>query len=130
MLWLLVTLRLMRQSALRNDGPDGLGLEEIVHIANKVGLEYVEAKKNADHLSLLKSSTRAKVMLRIDDGNMSEAKLLRLAEIDQEYIEFLEKMTEAKREADRLRVRYESYKNLFEAKRSVLSYQKAEMKLL
>ena len=33
-------------------------------------------------------------------------------------------------DGDKLRIRYESYKNLFEARRSLLSYQKAEMKLL
>ena len=106
-----------------------LGLEEIVHITNKVGLDYVEAKKKADHLTLLKSSTKAKVILRLDDGKLSEVKLTRLAEVDPEYLAFIEELTEAKKESDRLKVRYESYKNLFEAKRSILSYQKAEMKL-
>ena len=31
---------------------DKLGLEEIVHITNKVGLAYVDAKKKAEHLEL------------------------------------------------------------------------------
>ena len=107
----------------------GLGLEEIVHITNKVGLDYVEAKKISDHLTLLKSSTKAKIMLRLDDGQLSEVKLQRLADVDPQYLDFLEQLTDAKKESDRLKVRYESYKNLFEAKRSVLSYQKAEMKM-
>lgn len=107
-----------------------LGLEEIVHIANKVGLEFVEAKKNAEYYSLMKPTMKAKIMMRLDDGNLSEAKLLRMTETDSEYIEFLEKLSNAKREADKLKVRYESYKNLFEAKRSVLSYKKTEMSLL
>ena len=44
-----------------------LGLEEIVHISNKVGLAYVTAKKKAEHLELL-STIRAKVALRLDNG--------------------------------------------------------------
>ena len=109
---------------------DRLGLEEIVHLANKVGLEYANAKKEADRLELLKPTVRARIMIRLDDGNMSETRLRRLTETDSEYVEFLEKMSETRGEAERLRVRYESYKNLFEAKRSLLSYHKAEMKLV
>ena len=109
---------------------DRLGLEEIVHLANKVGLEYASAKKDADRLELLKPTIRARIMIRLDDGEMNETRLRRLTETDPEYIEFLEKMAETRGEADKLRVRYESYKNLFEAKRSLLSYHKAEMKLV
>ena len=106
-----------------------LSLEEIVHIANKVGLEYVDAKKESERLSLMKASRKAQIMIRLDNGEMSEAKLQRTAEVDSEYIEFLELLAEAKRKSARLKIRYESYKNLFEARRSLLSYQKAEMGL-
>ncbi|MFY7930804.1 MAG: hypothetical protein ACOVS5_18190 [Oligoflexus sp.] len=109
---------------------DKLGLEDIVHIANKVGLAYVEAKKTAEHYELLKPTVRARIALRLDDGKLSEAKLTRLTETDAEYLDFLEKLTEARRECDRLKVRYDSYKNLFDARRSLLSFQKEEMKLL
>lgn len=109
---------------------DKLGLEEIVHLANKIGLEYAAAKKEADRLDLLKPTVRAKVSIRLDDGKMSETRLRRLTETDPEYTEFVESLAEAKGECDRLRIRYESYKNLFEARRSLLSYQKAEMKLI
>jgi hypothetical protein len=109
---------------------DKLGLEEIVHIANKVGLAYVDAKKVAEHFELMKPIIRAQISLRLDDDKMSEAKLKRLTETDPEYISFLEKLTEARRECDKLKVRYDSYKNLFDARRSLLSFQKEEMKLL
>lgn len=109
---------------------DKLGLEEIVHITNKVGLAYVEAKKNAEHYELMKAPTRAKIALRLDDGKLSESRLKRLTETDPEYLDFLEKLSTARRECDRLKVRYESYKNLFDARRSLLSFQKEEMKLL
>jgi hypothetical protein len=109
---------------------DKLGLEEIVHITNKVGLAYVEAKKTAEHLELLKPTVRARIALRLDDDSMSEAKLKRLTETDSEYLTFLEKLVEAQKESDKLKVRYDSYKNLFDARRSLLSFQKEEMKLL
>ncbi len=107
-----------------------LGLEDIVHLANKIGLEYAGAKKEAERLDLLKATVRARVSIRLDDGKLSEAKLRRLTETDDEYVNFIEQLAAAKGESDKLRIRYESYKNLFEARRSLLSYQKAEMKLL
>ena len=107
-----------------------LSLEDIVHLANKIGLEYVKAKKDAERLELLKPTARARVSLRLDHGSLSEAKLRRLTETDEEYVAFLEKLAEARGESDRLRIRYESYKNLFDARRSLLSYQKAELKLI
>ena len=113
-----------------SSGKEKMNLEDIVHVANKVGMEYAKAKKNAEHLELLKATKRAKAMLKYDDGKMSEAKIKRLAETDEDYVEFLVELSSAKSEAEKLRIRYESYKNLFEARRSMLSYQKAEMKLL
>lgn len=107
-----------------------LTLEDIVSLANKIGLEYVKSKKEAEYYELMKSSKRAEFMEKHDDGTKSEAKIRRLAETDPGYIEFLEKLSAAKFESERLKIRYESYKNLFEARRSMLSYQKAEMTLL
>lgn len=121
-----------RRPSAQGESPatDKLGLEDIVHLANKIGLEYVLAKKEADRLELLKPTIRARVMIRLDDDDMSETKLRRLTEVDPEYTDFLERLIQARGEADKLRVRYESYKNLFEARRSLLSYQKAELKLI
>ena len=109
---------------------DRLGLEDIVHLANKIGLEYVMARKESERLELLKNTVRARVSIRLDDGTLTEAKLRRLMETDQEYLDFLNELVSARAESEKLRVRYESYKNLFDARRSLLSYQKAEMKLL
>ncbi|MFK7825515.1 MAG: hypothetical protein AB8G05_15300 [Oligoflexales bacterium] len=109
---------------------DHMSLEEIVHLANKVGMEYCDAKRKSERLELLKPTQRAKAMEKYDDGKRSEAKIKRLAEVDQEYIRSLEELSEAKSASEKLRLRYESFKNLFEARRSMLSYQKAEMKLL
>jgi hypothetical protein len=117
-------------SSAATNSADRLGLEDIVHLANKVGLEYVAARKEAERLELLKNTIRARISIRLDDGSQSEAKLKRLMETDPEYEDFILKLVTARAEAEKLRVRYESYKNLFDARRSLLSYQKAEMKLL
>ena len=104
-------------------------LEEIVRQANSAGMAYVSAKKIAERLELMKPIVRARVMERHDDGERSETKIRRLAETDPEYIRFIEELADARAEAEKTRIRYESYKNLFEARRSMLSYQKAEMRL-
>lgn len=109
---------------------NSLGLEEIVRLANKVGLDYAESKKNLDRLELMKSTIRARISIRLESAGMSETKLKRLADVDPEYVQFLDQLVEARGECEKLRIRYESYKNLFDARRSMLSYQKAEMKLL
>lgn len=122
----------------RNDAPttidspsnDRLGLEDIVHLANKIGLELVNAKKEFDILDHGKNTLRAQIISNLDDGTLSEAKLKRLSEIDSSYLEHMEKLINAKAEYEKLRIRYDSYKNLFDARRSLLSFQKAEMKLI
>jgi hypothetical protein len=119
-----------RLESVKPNNFDKLGLEEIVHLANKVGLEFAAARKEAERLDLLKATVRARVALRLDNGELTEAKLRRLTETDVEYVDFIEKLAEAKGNSEKLRIRYESYKNLFDARRSMLSYQKAEMKLI
>ena len=119
-----------REKSPEAQAADKLGLEDIVHLANKIGLEYARAKKDAERLELLKPTVRARVAIRLDNDDLSEARLRRITETDAEYVDFIEQLAEAKGEEGRLRIRYESYKNLFEARRSLMSYQKAEMKLL
>jgi len=109
---------------------DKLGLEEIVHLTNKIGLEYAEAKKQLDKMELLKPTIRARITIRLDTGGLNETKLKRLTEVDEEYVAYMEELVETRSRCDKLKIRYESYKNLFDARRSLLSYQKAEMKLL
>ncbi|MGY3802660.1 hypothetical protein ACWNT8_01120 [Pigmentibacter ruber] len=109
-----------------------LGLEEIIQLANKIGLEYVEKRKEAERLELLRTSVRAKIMNRIEltADKIPEAKLKRLAEADSEYIELLEKIVTVRAETEKLRIRYESYKSLFDARRTMISYKKVELKTL
>jgi hypothetical protein len=110
-----------------------LTLEEIIHLANKIGLEHVEKRKDAERLELLRTSIRARIMNRLETESterIAEARLKRLAEADPEYIQALEDIAKARGEAEKLRVRYESYRNLFEARRTMISYRKTELKTL
>lgn len=109
-----------------------MGLEEIIQLANKIGLEYVEKRKEAERLELLRTSIRAKIMNRIEltEDKIPEARLKRLAEADAEYIELLEKIVSVRAETEKLRIRYESYKSLFDARRTMISYKKVELKTL
>lgn len=123
----------MRGDVERTEQPEkqaNLGLEEIVHRINRIGLEYVEVKRKSDRLELLKSSYKARAMEKYDDGLRTEAKIKRLAELDEVYLAFLEELAQVRADSEKLKIRYESYRNLFEARRSILSYKKAEMKLL
>ncbi|KAB8028108.1 hypothetical protein [Fluviispira multicolorata] len=109
-----------------------MGLEEIIHLANKIGLEYVEKRKEAERYELMRTSIRAKIMNRIEAAQekMPEARLKRLAEADEEYIGLLEKIANYRAETEKLRIRYESYKSLFDARRTMISYKKIELKTL
>jgi len=107
-----------------------LDLGEIVKLSHKIGLEFVEAKAALDEKELLKPCFKAQVAIKYDvDGN-SETKIRRLTEADDDYIAYLKTLSSLKLDSEKLRVRYESYKNLFEARRSLMSYQKAEMQIL
>lgn len=113
--------------------PRELNLEEIIVMANRLGIEFVEKRKEAERLELLRSSVRAKIMNRIEDElgeKASENKLRRLAEADPEYLSLLEQIAESRAEAEKLKVRYDSYRNLFDARRTLISYRKAELRNL
>jgi hypothetical protein len=109
-----------------------LGLEEIIRISNTLGLEYADKRKDAERLELLRTSIRAQIMNRIEreSPKTPEARLKRLAEADEEYIEVLQRIAHLRGETEKLRIRYESYKSLFDARRTLISYKKVEMKSL
>ena len=113
-----------------------LSLEEIIHLANRIGLEYVDKKQEAERLELMRTTVRARIMNRIEnqaaesDQKLSENKLKRMAEADPEYVTLLENMATARAEAEKLKVRYDSYRHLFEAQRTMLSYRRTELKTL
>ena len=112
-----------------------LSLEEIIHISNKLGLEHAEKRREAELLELLRSSKRAQIMNQIESDNpnnksFSEAKLKRLAEAHPDYLQLLEQIVESRSKAEKVKIRYDSYRNLFEAKRTMISLKKTEMRNL
>lgn len=112
-----------------------LTLEEIIQLANKIGLEYVDKRRDAERLELLRTSVRAKIMNRIEaeaapEASIPEGRLKRLAEADSEYVQLLEQIAYMRAESEKLKIRYESYRNLFDAKRTMISYKKIELKTL
>jgi hypothetical protein len=116
-------------------GQRDLTLEEIIQLANKIGLEYADKRRDAERLELLRTTVRAKIMNRIESESGSETtipegRLKRLAEADSEYVQLLEQIASTRAESEKLRIRYESYRNLFDAKRTMISYKKTELKTL
>lgn len=110
-----------------------LNLEEIIHMANKLGLEYVEKRREAERLELIRTSVRSKIMNRLEEEGTTkipETRLKRLAEADAEYMQLLEEIAGARAESEKLRIRYESYRNLFDARRTLISYKKTELRTL
>lgn len=114
-----------------------LSLEEIIQLANRIGLEFVDKRKDAERLELLRTSVRARLMNEIESAAemegakaMPEARLKRLAEAHPEYIDLLDRIAVTRAESEKLRIRYESYRNLFEARRTMISFKKTEMKTL
>lgn len=122
-----------REDSAENSSHKELSLEEVIHIANRIGLEHVEKRREAERLELLRTSIRAQIMNRIESASpekIPEARLKRLAEADPEYTALLEEIAKTRGEAEKLRVRYESYRDLFDAKRTMISYRKTELKTL
>lgn len=112
-----------------------LSLEEIIQLANKIGLEYVDKRRDAERLELLRTTVRSRIMNRIEndagtENPIPEGRLKRLAEADPEYVQLLEQIAQTRAESEKLRIRYESYRNLFDAKRTMISYKKTELKTL
>lgn len=112
-----------------------LSLEEIIQLANKIGLEFVDKRREAERLELLRTTVRAKIMNRIEaeagvDAGIPEGRLKRLAEADSEYVQLLEQIAQTRADSEKLRIRYESYRNLFDARRTMISYKKTELKTL
>lgn len=123
------------QSSSSAQGQRDLSLEEIIQLANKIGLEYVDKRRDAERLELLRTTVRAKIMNRIEseagkENSIPEGRLKRLAEADAEYVQLLEQIAQTRAESEKLRIRYESYRNLFDAKRTMISYKKTELKTL
>lgn len=105
-------------------------LESFVKEYNAAGLAWVNAKLVVDQLDDDLPSFLAALMNELDDGEMAEAKMKRLALGDKKYRDQVNATALARAEMLRKKVRYESLDRLFEAKRSNLSFEKEKMRFL
>lgn len=118
----------------QGDAAREMPLEDIISMANRIGLEYVDRRREAERLELMRTSVRSQLMNRIEEEStersIPEARLKRLAEAHPEYLDLLERIALTRAESEKLRIRYDSYRNLFEARRTLISYRKTELKTL
>lgn len=108
-------------------------LEQVVVEAETKGKEWVSAKQVAKRLEELKKYKLSKVMNefeiseKVNGGKVSETKLKRLAEGSKDYKDHVEEWVIADKEANKLRIEYDALINFYEAKRSMLSLEKAKV---
>lgn len=93
----------------------------------KSGEDWADANAAADILEETKKSVLAKLMLESGGKTNAEKEMLALA--DAKYSEFVQGMVNARRTANKLRVRYDSAKTLSELRRSQESTKRAEMSI-
>lgn len=112
-------------------------LEVLADRIEAAGKLWVEYKQVAARMEELKKTLKAQLSNRIEadyeakkEKAPSEAKLDRLARGSDEYIAHVELMIENQQVAHIQFIEYEALKNLYEAKRSDMSFEKAKMGLI
>lgn len=101
--------------------------DRIAHELAERGLAWADANAAADALEEAKKSVLAQHILAAQGRSMSERETIALA--SAEYTDHLAKMVEARRTANRARVRYDVYKAFIELERSRHSTERAAMQL-
>lgn len=102
-----------------------LDAEQIYHTLIKSGEEWADAEAAADILERTRESVLAKLMNECKETAVAAKKTIALA--DQEYIDFVTGMVQARKIANKAKVRYESAKTLSELRRSEESTRRAEL---
>lgn len=91
----------------------------------KAGEEWADANAAADALEEMKKSMLAKLMLDSVGTSLGQKEMLALA--DESYSDYLTNMVNARKAANKARVRYDSAKTLAELRRSQQATARAEM---
>ena len=111
--------------------PDSSNLERLVVEIQEAGQAWIESKLKSDQLDAGEKNYLAALMNGIDDATkgtkISEAKLERLARGSPEFGNYVIGKVMAIAETGRKKVRYESLQNLWEAKRSELSFERVKI---
>lgn len=93
----------------------------------KAGEDWADAEAAADLLEETRKSVLARLMNDSAVASVAGKEMMALA--DPEYTEFLEGMVQARKVANKARVRYDSARILSELRRSQESTRRAEMSL-
>jgi hypothetical protein len=100
-------------------------LEKLVKDFQSAGQDWVKAKLVADQLEEDKKSYFFALKNALDNGELSEAKLDRLAGGSKEYREYIQRMCLARADMLSKKVRYDAFDKLFDAARSEKAYERA-----
>lgn len=103
-------------------------LEQRIVKAEKHGETWAELHAKWLQLDEDKKSFLSSLINDLDDGDMSEAKLERLARGSKAYRDYVAGLAIAKGEELRAKVRYDNARDLFEAARSAESTEREKLK--
>ena len=93
----------------------------------KAGEDWADKQAAADLLEETRKSVLAQLQVQSDGTSMAQKEMYALA--DPEYRKFVEGMVNARKAANKARVRYDSAKVLAELRRSQESTRRAEMQI-
>ncbi len=102
-------------------------LEQRIVTAQKYGMEWADKHEKWLQIDESKKNYLASLMNDLDKGDLSEAKLERLARGSKPYKEFITNLCIAKGEELRAKVRYENARDYFEAGRSREATERAKL---
>ena len=105
-------------------------LEKRIVRAEKLGQEWAGLDELFFQLDETKKSVLADLMNSLDDGEMSEAKLERLARGRKEWKEHIQNLAVAKHKMLSAKVKYESAVAYYEAARTTESTERVRMQVL
>jgi hypothetical protein len=107
--------------------PERSPLEQRIVRAEEYGNEWATKYETWMQLDESKKNYLASLMNDLDNGEMSETKLERLARGSKDYKDFINNLCIAKGEELRAKVRYENARDYFEAGRSREATERAKL---
>ena len=105
-------------------------LEKRIIRAEALGQKWAEAAEAFYQLDETKKSVLADLMKDLDDGELSESKLERMARGQKEWKEHIQHLAVAKGEMLRAQVKYEAAVSWYEAARTTESTNRVKMQVL
>jgi hypothetical protein len=102
--------------------------DKVMHKVEQLGLDWADKKAAADEFEETKKSLLARIAT--NSGESSEAAKERYALASGEYEEHILNMVQAKREANRAKVKYDSAQVWCDFTRSIEATKRTEMKLI